>query len=161
MKMRNLVLAAAAMACFSAAAAPEAAARNALFAVLNGGNECNGASPPTCRVGDPDGVGSANVFIFGPNNLCATIIVDNLVIPNGAAPNAAHIHRGAETVNGGVVVTLAAPFNNGFGNPGTSMICNNAVPAPIINQLRVDPQNFYINVHNAAFPAGAVRGQLF
>ncbi len=73
-----------------AIAAPPATAQQAtLFAVLNGANECNGASPPLCGQGDSNGVGSATVMLMGPTTLCATIIVNNI-----AAPSAAHIHSG-------------------------------------------------------------------
>lgn len=124
-----------------------------LFAVLNGANECNGAVPPVCGQGDANGIGSATVMLLGPTTICATIIVHNIV-----APNAAHIHAGPQGVNGGVVLPLNVPAT---GSPGTSMFCTAVAPAGLSNQIRNNPQNFYINVHNPAFPGGAVRGQLF
>ena len=32
--------------------------------------------------------------------------------------------------------------------------------AGIVQRILKNPQNFYINVHNSVFPAGAIRGQL-
>jgi hypothetical protein len=164
MKTRNFPLAAAAFACISIGAAPESSAQNAFFAVLSGAFVCNtpvSADPPLCRMGDVDGAGSANVLIHGPNNLCATIIVDNLDFLTGSFPVGAHIHIGQASYTGPVVVRLAVPSNNGGGNPGTSMICNNAVPADTITAIRNNPQYFYIDVHGGGLQFGALRGQLF
>ena len=123
-----------------------------LFAVLNGGNECNGASPPVCGQGDPNGLGSATVMLLGPTSLCATIIANGI-----GNPTAAHIHPGPAGVNGAPVLTLATPASK---NPGTSKFCTNAAPAGLTANIRNAPQKFYINVHDNAFPLGAVRGQL-
>ena len=161
---RNFLLAAATLACVSIGAAPEASAQNAFFAVLSGAFVCNSpmnADPPLCRRGDLDGAGSANVLIHGPNNLCATIIVDNLDLSNPSFPTGAHIHIGQASYGGPVVVQLAVPNKNGGGNPGTSMICNNAVPANTIASIRNNPEYFYIDVHGEGLQFGAVRGQLF
>lgn len=124
-----------------------------LFAVLNGASECNGAAPPLCGQGDANGVGSATVMLLGPTSLCATIIVQNI-----AAPISAHIHFGSTGVNGGVAIALNAPA---AGSPGTSVFCTAAAPAGLTSQIRNTPEKFYINVHNGAFAAGAIRGQLF
>ena len=37
-----------------------------------------------------------------------------------------------------------------------------AVPANVllIRDIAANPQNYYVNLHNARFPGGAVRGQL-
>ena len=84
-----------------------------LFAVLNGGNECNGGSPPLCRNGDLDAHGSATIIFPTTTSLCFAILVDNL-----AGATAAHIHRGVTGVNGGIVVNLAPPSAPGGGNTG-------------------------------------------
>ena len=72
------------------------------------------------------------------------------------APTLAHIHEAPAGVNGGVIVPLTPPA---AGNPGTSSGCV-AISAALANALRLPPNNDYVNVHNAAFPAGALRGQL-
>jgi hypothetical protein len=124
-----------------------------LFAVLNGGNEVNAAG--VARAGDLDGFGSATVTFSNITTtsvtLCYAILVSNIT-----AATAAHIHRGRSGVNGAVVVPLAAPV----GSPGRVAGCVSITPT-LYSSLRAFPAEFYVNVHNAVFPAGAVRGQLF
>lgn len=127
-----------------------------LFAVLNGGNEIN-PTTGVARAGDPDGFGSATITlspstVANSTTLCFAILAVNIVTPASAA----HIHRGTSGVNGGVVVTLSPPT----GTPGRVTNCT-TVLATLANEIRVFPDRFYVNVHNTAFPAGAVRGQLF
>jgi hypothetical protein len=128
-----------------------------LFAVLNGGNECDGANPPLCRQGDLDAYGSATLIFpnTDPTRVCFGIVADNL-----AGATAAHIHRGVAGINGGIVVTLVPPNAPAGGNPGASSGCVVA-GAALLAAIRANPSLFYINVHNAAFPDGAIRGQLF
>lgn len=126
-----------------------------LFAVLNGGNEVSAAG--AARAGDLDGFGSATVTFSNITTtsftLCYAILVSNIT-----AATAAHIHRGRSGVNGGIVVNFAAPVGSPGRIAGCVVINNNLA---LLGQLRAFPSEFYVNVHNAAFPAGAVRGQLF
>jgi hypothetical protein len=73
---------------------------------------------------------------------------------SGIAPaTAAHIHVAPSTAPGPVVVPLSAPTN------GSSSGCVNVDPE-LIKAIRQNPENYYVNVHNAEYPAGALRGQL-
>lgn len=129
------------------------------FAPLNGGNECDNSVPPNCRRGDLDGFGGAVIIIALPNTVCWGITVDNLTSPPSPM-NLAHIHSGVSGLNGPIVVTLSPPVAPSAGNPGASSGCTSGVPVATINAIRLNPTGFYVNVHNAAFPPGAVRGQL-
>lgn len=65
---------------------------------------------------------------------------------------AAHIHRGRAGVAGPVKVELVAP-------KPTSATCV-TISASLANDLREHPHRYYVNVHNAPHPTGAIRAQL-
>lgn len=99
--------------------------------------------------GDADGTGTASITLnHGQGEVCYELTVDKI-----AAANAAHIHIGAVDKAGPPVLNLTPPTN------GTSKGC-----APLdkekIKDIVQNPANYYVNVHNAEFPDGAVRGQL-
>ena len=100
--------------------------------------------------GDPDGTGTAKITLNqGKNQVCFELTVSSI----GPA-SAAHIHTGVAGQSGGVVVPLSpAPTE------GSSKNCVSADPE-LIKKIRQNPENYYVNVHNAEFPNGAVRGQL-
>src|SRR5690348_13955619 len=60
-----------------------------LFAVLLGGNECNGASPPLCRQGDLNAYGSVSIIFPTTTTACAAVTVTG-----GTTITGAHIHPG-------------------------------------------------------------------
>ncbi|MFI5165205.1 MAG: CHRD domain-containing protein [Thermoanaerobaculales bacterium] len=71
-----------------------------------------------------------------------------------AAPTEAHVHTGGAGVNGGVLVGLSPTFSGGqaFGSV--------AVDAATLAAILASPDQYYVNIHNADFPNGALRGQL-
>lgn len=99
--------------------------------------------------GDPDGAGTASITLNpGQNQVCFELTVSDI-----APATAAHIHIGGADVAGPVLVGLTAPAT------GSSKDCV-TLDAAKIKEVMKDPSKYYINVHNADFPAGAVRGQL-
>ena len=125
--------------------------RGALFAVLSGGYGVDAATGEA-GAGDPNGHGSATVIIVGSDTLCYGVTV-NLIDPSTAM----HIHQAAAGINGPVVVPLTPPAT---GNPGASSDCISSLDEKLLRNIRNQPADFYVNVHNPAFPNGAVRGQL-
>ena len=99
--------------------------------------------------GDTDGTGTAQITVnSGQKQVCYKLSVSNI-----APATAAHIHEAAPTAAGPVVVTLGAPTS------GTSSGCVTVTRALALEILK-RPADYYVNVHNAAFPGGAARGQL-
>lgn len=99
--------------------------------------------------GDTNGTGTASVIVnAGQRRICYELTVQNI-----DPATAAHIHEGGLTVAGPVRVGLAAPSD------GDSSACVEVTRERALDILK-NPANYYVNVHNAAFPGGAVRGQL-
>ena len=107
------------------------------YAVLTGEAEIPDA--------DPDGSGTARVTINpGKDQVCWELTWNNI-----ATPTAAHIHVGDATSEGGPMVPMS-PIASG---------CASATDA-VIDAIVANPGGYYVNIHNADFPDGAVRGQL-
>lgn len=99
--------------------------------------------------GDPDGTGTALVTLnAGKGEVCYELTVDKI-----ATANAAHLHSGAVDKAGPPILTLKAPAE------GSSKECVPLAKETILEILK-NPAGYYVNVHNAEFPDGAVRGQL-
>jgi CHRD domain len=113
-----------------------------LTATLTGGAEVPGP-------GDADGTGTVKITLNpGQGQVCYELTVANI-----ATATAAHIHSGAVGIAGPVLVTLKAPVD------GSASDCAPLDKEKIDNMIK-NPQNYYVNVHNADFPKGAIRGQL-
>jgi hypothetical protein len=75
-------------------------------------------------------------------------------------PFAAHIHEAPAGVAGGVVVTLFDPTTGTTPTSyPTGTVCVAADPE-LIKEIRQNPENYYVNMHNLTHPSGVVRGQL-
>lgn len=99
--------------------------------------------------GDPDGSGTATLRLNpGRGTVCYELSV------SGIAPaTASHIHKAVAGVAGPVVVPLSPPTS------GESSGCVD-VGRDLIREIIQNPEGFYVNVHNAEYPGGALRGQL-
>lgn len=117
------------------------------------------------KKGDPDGRGSVSVFgIDGDaKTLCYVLRVNKVALT--AEGMAAHIHKGPKGKDGPVVANLAGPFDGNAADcltQGETLASGaKAFPTKVkVSEILKNPQNFYVNVHNPAYPNGAVRGQL-
>ncbi len=139
---RTIALVTLALALLAWSAAPAAAViKGGSATVLLGSEEV----PPA----DPDGFGFALVT-FDPDagRVCYFLRVFRI-----APATAAHIHFAPRGTNGPIVVNFTAPTS------GSSSGCAPA-PVAVVQNLIANPTQYYVNVHNAEYPGGAVRGQL-
>lgn len=98
--------------------------------------------------GDADGSGRAVITVNrGQKRVCWDITVSGV-----DTITAAHIHIGfsGQAFAGNIIVHL---------DPDTGCTTT-PVSVAVLDALIQAPQAFYVNVHNAPFPAGALRGQL-
>lgn len=122
---------------------PDSTEGRPLKATLSGENEVPDPA-------DPDGSGMAEVTLnLGQQEVCYELSVENI----GPA-TLAHIHAAPAGENGAPVITLDAPSD------GSSSGCVSDVSKDLIREILKSPSDYYVNVHNADYPAGAVRGQL-
>jgi hypothetical protein len=137
---------------------PAAAAPTTLSAVLSGLAEV--------PIADPDGAGTASVTADPEaGTLCYTVTATNIDLP----VTMAHIHEGAAGTapasNIRVHFTAAVgdadgTFNGCAANPADYSLPAGQTVQQFLTALVTNPSNYYVNVHNATYPAGAVRGQL-
>lgn len=122
-----------------------------LFAELSGEAEVPGP-------GDPDGSGAAKVSInIRKQRVCFTVSVVGVSLP----ATAMHIHKGAAGFAGDIVINLKnPPVEVGQTGIGRADGCVADQPTKLLTAIMSYPEGFYLNVHTADFPGGAVRGQL-
>ena len=117
---------------------------------LTGEAEVNAQGVP--NQGDLDGIGTATLRLnYGQGEVCFEISVSGVQLPILAA----HIHEAPTTAPGPVVVPLLTA-------PDADGVFSGCVPADReeIKEIIQHPEEYYVNVHNMEFPAGALRGQL-
>ena len=105
----------------------------------------SGAQEVPIGSGDPDGFGTATLMIDSATN---TVDWDFVVSGIDLPLTGAHIHQAPAGTNGGIIVN--------FGGALTGSGLTDADLAAVV----ADPTNHYVNLHNSAFPGGAIRGQI-
>ena len=136
------------------------------FCVLGiGSSLCFGASATYLIQGDGSqqvpGPGDADGWVTGTITLddVTGVISWDFTYRNIDAPTLMHIHgpNGSAGQTAGVHIGLGVVTSGGPGTLVNSMV--HAVLQDVTDVLD-DPTDFYVNIHNPAFGAGAVRGQL-
>ena len=120
------------------AATPAHAVINSFVAFLSGANEVG--------AGDPDGFGIATVVIdASANSVSWSFLANNIDVPLTGS----HIHSGPAGVNGPVIVNFSGTLSG-----------NGLIDSDLASITPANAALFYVNLHNAVFPGGAIRGQL-
>ncbi|MBA4170581.1 MAG: CHRD domain-containing protein, partial [Chloroflexi bacterium] len=99
-----------------------------------------------------DGTGTAVIdVVTDTDEICFDLDGADVTLPITAA----HIHEAPEGEAGPVVVAL-------FTDPEADFPISGCVTADagLVAEIEANPENYYVNLHNADFPAGALRGQL-
>ena len=114
-----------------------------LSAKLKGNQEVPGP-------GDRNGRGEAFVSVK-KRKVCFQVSWERI-----ERPSAGHIHKGKKGAAGPIKVLL---FDQ---TPPTDIVegCNKEVKRKLRRRIARNPEKFYVNLHNAEFPDGAIRGQL-
>jgi CHRD domain len=147
MKRFAVVLAVAALAAtlglITASAQTDSAATRVFRVTLAGENET--------PAGDPVATGTATIRArAGQAKICYQLVTHDLAGPAAAA----HIHHGAAGTAGPVLIPLRTPNAAGKSNG-----CAKAAEA-LVKAILARPSRYYVNIHTAEFPAGAIRAQL-
>ncbi|MEY4161196.1 MAG: hypothetical protein RLZZ136_1817 [Pseudomonadota bacterium] len=98
--------------------------------------------------GDAKGSGGFKVTLDPEtNDFCYSLWADK-----ATKPTMVHLHAGAAGVDGDAVATLEVT-----GQDNDACL---AIDKDKLQPLADNPSGFYVNIHTAAFPKGALRGQL-
>lgn len=121
-------------------ASPSWAKPVTLTATLTGAAQTGG--------GDADGMGGFKADADDETgDFCFTLWAEKIT-----KPTMAHVHVGAAGADGKPVATLEVTGKD-------SDACVAMEPA-LIKEIVANPAGYYVNVHTADFPNGAVRGQI-
>ncbi len=123
-----------------------AASTSSSAAALTGAKEVPGP-------GDADGIGFA---VTSPRPGQSTVCID-IRYRNIDPPTGAHIHDAPPGVVGPIVIDFTGLIAT---SPAGRISGCVAVDPALAQDVAQNAAEFYVNVHNVAFPAGAIRGQL-
>lgn len=127
-----------------AAAAPVAEGGRKFTTVLTGQAEIDGGA----ATADMDATGTAHIFVnVGQRRVCW----EYTDVTNLETLTAAHIHEAPADDSGPPVV----PFTTAM----EGCTASNLDRALLIDIIQ-NPQDYYVNLHTATYPGGAIRGQL-
>jgi hypothetical protein len=94
--------------------------------------------------GDPDGSGLATLMFDD----VANSVTWDITVSNIAPFTLDHIHFAPAGAAGPVVIDFM------------SMLVGGPIVDPDVANVLLNPTQYYVNIHNSDFPAGAIRGQL-
>jgi hypothetical protein len=101
--------------------------------------------------GDPDGFAHGTIiFDTGMNKVSWSFFYHDI-----AAPSDFHIHGPAPICQNATVYQ-----NLGVAGGPEELVGSAPMTDALIDPLLANPANFYLNIHNADFPGGALRGQI-
>ena len=112
----------------------------------------------TARIQGAQEVPPRATTAFGSAIILVDKVIDSVYLTGtftglSAAASGAHIHSGASGVNGPVFISLNFTAATS-GTLHTAMVVNTANKASILDG------NAYVNIHDASFPGGEIRGQI-
>jgi CHRD domain len=115
---------------------------------------------------DSDGSGKAIVSVDAATGL----VCFDLSFRDSGTPNRAHIHAGdAATASGPIVIpffdintaaTAFDPRHDELESTGRTDGCVTVSDQALLADIAANPGQYYVNLHNARFPPGSMRGQL-
>jgi hypothetical protein len=109
--------------------------------------------------GDPDGRGTAEfTFDTKQGTVCYELEVEGIAAPVEPGPGvgSAHIHV---LPTGGIAVNLQADFQPDKSDEFKASGCVQ-VDSALLQAILANPDQYYVNIHNAEFPGGALAGLL-
>ena len=120
----------------------------------NGANEVTAAGVP--NQGDPDGTDVGTLMLDNvAGSATFNILLTNIDLTNLTGH---HIHQAPSTTTGGIVLDFGDPDTVRTGSQLSGTV--SGLSTTVITNVFNSPTGFYYNIHNGAFPNGAVRSQL-
>ena len=95
--------------------------------------------------------GASGIAVIHLNSAKGTVCWTFSKIKGVPSPTASHIHKGGKGVEGPVFIPLGAKY--------AAKGCTTSSKANI-QAVESNPSGYYVNIHNAKYPNGAIRGQL-